>query len=53
MVGTKPLAHLSRSSDEKESYSELIKMMLGRVVVEHYVPSGIDYETKVLETNNR
>ena len=49
MVGTKPLSDLLRSNDEQNSYAELIKMMLGKVVVEHYVPSSIDYQSKVLE----
>jgi ABC-type sugar transport system ATPase subunit len=52
MIGTKSINELSYCRDEVESCAELIKMMLGKVVVEHYVPSTIDKQTKVLELKN-
>jgi ABC-type sugar transport system ATPase subunit len=48
MIGTRSVSELSFCRDEVESYAELIKMMLGKVVVEHYVPSTVDYNSKVL-----
>jgi ABC-type sugar transport system ATPase subunit len=52
MIGTKSVSELSYCRDEVESCAELIKMMLGKVVVEHYVPSRIDYDSKVLVLKN-
>ena len=49
MVATKPVSELSESGHEGRASAELIKMMLGKVVAEHYLPSRIDYSTKVLE----
>lgn len=49
MVATKAVSELSESGHEGQASAELIKMMLGKVVAEHYVPSQIDHDTKVLE----
>ena len=49
MVATKPVSELSESGDEGQASAELVKMILGKVVVEHYMPSQIDWDTKVLE----
>lgn len=49
VVGTKTV-------EEIGSRAELIRMMIGRVIVEGYVPSNVDQGTKVLEAerlNNR
>jgi len=52
MIGTESIEDLSYCRDEVESCAELIKMMLGKVVVEHYVPSTIDKTRKVLQLHN-
>lgn len=44
-IETKPMS-------EVKDRSELIKMMLGKVVREQYVPNNVDYTKKVLEVNN-
>jgi len=49
MIGTRSVSELSYCRDEVESCAELIKMMLGKVVVEHYVASTVDYNNEVLE----
>jgi ABC-type sugar transport system ATPase subunit len=49
VVGTKTTAEIA-------SRAELIRMMIGKVIVEGYIPSKVDYTTKVLEAehlNNR
>jgi ABC-type sugar transport system ATPase subunit len=48
MIGTRSIEELTNCRDEVESCAELIKMMLGKVVVEHYIPSTID-DREVLE----
>ncbi len=45
MVGTERLADISHAG-------ELVKMMLGKIVIEHYIPSKTDYSTKLLEAKN-
>jgi ABC-type sugar transport system ATPase subunit len=45
MVGTKPVKEVA-------SGGELVRMMLGKVVVEQYIPSHSDYSTKLLEAKN-
>lgn len=37
------------SIDEVNSSADLIKMMLGKVVAEHYIPSTVDTEKKVMQ----
>ncbi len=52
MIGTESIEDLSSCRDEVESCAELIKMMLGKVVAEHYVPSTIDKTRKFLQLRN-
>jgi ABC-type sugar transport system ATPase subunit len=52
MIGTRSIEELTDCRDEVESCAELIKMMLGKVVVEHYIPSTIDLAETVLELRN-
>ncbi len=53
MIGTRSIKELSTAcKDEVESCAELIKMMLGKMVVEHYIPGPVDERTKVLELKN-
>jgi ABC-type sugar transport system ATPase subunit len=49
MIGTRTIQELSSCRDEVESCAELIKMMLGKVVAERYVPGTVDTGTPVLE----
>lgn len=49
MIDTLAIAELTQSRSEAESRAELIRMMLGKVVVEHYVPSEVDRTQKVIE----
>ena len=50
MVGTRSVGEISRACrDVPEACLELVKMMLGKVVVEQYVPSAADRTSKVLE----
>jgi ABC-type sugar transport system ATPase subunit len=51
MINTLPVHELSHNGQNQASV-ELVKMMLGKVVAEHYKPSEIDYQTKVLEVQN-
>ena len=45
MVGTEGVADISNAG-------ELVKMMLGKIVVEHYIPSKTDHSTKLLEAKH-
>ena len=45
VIDTKPISQISSRND-------LIKLMLGKVIVENYIPNVIDYEDKVLEVRN-
>jgi ABC-type sugar transport system ATPase subunit len=45
VVGTKSVAEIG-------SRAELIRMMIGKVIVEGYVPSAVDRSTKVLEAEH-
>ena len=45
VIDTKPISEIS-------SRSELIRLMLGKVIVENYIPNKIDYANKVLEVEN-
>jgi ribose transport system ATP-binding protein len=49
MIGTRTIQELSSCRDEVESCAELIKMMLGKVVAERYIPGTVDRGTPVLE----
>jgi ABC-type sugar transport system ATPase subunit len=51
MINTLPVQELSHNGRSQASV-ELVKMMLGKVVAEHYKPSKIDYQTKVIEVKN-
>ena len=51
MINTLPVQELSHNGRSQASV-ELVKMMLGKVVAEHYTPSKIDYQTKVIEVKN-
>ena len=52
MIGTRAVSELAASSaSEVESCAELIRMMLGKVVAEHYLPSPVDRSQRVLELN--
>ncbi|MCP4400573.1 MAG: sugar ABC transporter ATP-binding protein [bacterium] len=45
MVGTERVAEISNAG-------ELVKMMLGKIVIEHYIPSKTDRSEKILEAKN-
>jgi ABC-type sugar transport system ATPase subunit len=50
MIGTREIGEISRACrDEVEACTELIKMMLGKVVAERYVPGQVDRGITVLE----
>lgn len=51
MINTLPVHQLEHNGRSHASV-ELVKMMLGKVVAEHYIPNQIDYDTKVLQTQN-
>ena len=51
MINTLAVEDLEQNGKGQASV-ELVKMMLGKVVAEHYTPNEIDFETKVLETQN-
>ncbi|HAX98423.1 MAG TPA: sugar ABC transporter ATP-binding protein [Candidatus Atribacteria bacterium] len=44
IVGTKNVADIDRD--------ELIRMMIGKVTVDQYIPRTVEYQNKVLEVNN-
>ncbi len=52
MIGTRTIEELSECRNQVEACAELAKMMLGKVVAEHYVPSAIDKTVKTLELQN-
>lgn len=54
MVGTKAVKELIESCDNSipNACVELVRMMLGKVVQEEYIPSVVDYSEKVLEVKN-
>jgi ABC-type sugar transport system ATPase subunit len=53
MIGTRAVSELAGScASEVESCAELIRMMLGKVVAERYVPSAVDRSQRVLELNH-
>jgi ABC-type sugar transport system ATPase subunit len=51
MINTLPVQKLENNGRSQASV-ELVKMMLGKVVAEHYIPNQIDYDIKVLQTQN-
>ncbi len=44
-IDTKPMAEVGERQD-------LIKMMIGKVIVEDYVPSDVDHDSNILEVKN-
>ncbi len=52
MIDTQSIKDLTKERTDAESRAELIRMMLGKVVVEHYVPSEIDKSKTVIELKN-
>lgn len=54
MVGTRAVPELRKACSDSvpEACTELVRMMLGKVVQEEYVPGDIDYSDKVLEVRN-
>jgi ABC-type sugar transport system ATPase subunit len=53
MIETKSVKDISKSCESvPDACLELVKLMLGKVVVETYVPSRTDYKTKLLEAKN-
>jgi ABC-type sugar transport system ATPase subunit len=51
MIKTLAVDELSRE-DQNQASVELVKMMLGKVVAEHYIPNKIDYDTKTLQAQS-
>ena len=51
MVNTLAVEELNQN-DKAQASVDLVKMMLGKVVIEHYKPNKIDYETKTLQVKN-
>jgi ABC-type sugar transport system ATPase subunit len=51
MIKTLAVQELNHNGRSQASV-ELVKMMLGKVVAEHYTPNEIDYQTKVLQAQN-
>jgi ABC-type sugar transport system ATPase subunit len=45
VIDTKPIGEI-------KSRTELIKLMLGKVIVENYIPSNIDFDNKILEVKD-
>jgi len=45
IVGSKKVSEIS-------DHSDLIKLMTGRIIADHYIPSNIDYSKKVLKIDN-
>ena len=64
MIGTKSVPEIAGFQDEAgcpdtfddetvaEACTELVRMMIGKVIVQEYVPSKSDYSTKLLEVQN-
>lgn len=51
MIETLSVRELDRKGSGEASF-ELVKMMLGKVVAEHYTPNQVDHSTKVLQARN-
>ncbi len=64
MIGTKSVPEIAGYKDEAscpetfddetvtEACTELVRMMIGKVIVQEYIPSKSDYSTKLLEVKN-
>jgi ribose transport system ATP-binding protein len=54
MIATKTVQEINKEckGDISDACLELVKMMLGRVVIESYIPSKTDYSEKILEVKN-
>ena len=54
VIATKTVPQIKRECNDStpDACLELVKMMLGRVVIESYVPSKTDYSEKLLEVKN-
>jgi ribose transport system ATP-binding protein len=54
IIATKTVQEINKEcgGDVSDACLELVKMMLGRVVIESYIPSKTDYSEKVLEVKN-
>ena len=53
MIETKSVKDISKSCESvPDACLELVKLMLGKVVVETYIPSKTDYSEKLLEAKN-
>jgi ABC-type sugar transport system ATPase subunit len=51
MINTLAVEDIEHNGNGQASV-ELVKMMLGKVIAEHYTPNEIDYQTKVLQAQN-
>jgi ABC-type sugar transport system ATPase subunit len=51
MINTLAVQELNHKGSRQASV-ELVKMMLGKVIAEHYTPNEIDYQIKVLQVQN-
>jgi ABC-type sugar transport system ATPase subunit len=54
IIATKTIKEINKEcgDDISDACLELVKMMLGRVVIESYIPSRTDYTEKLLEVRN-
>ncbi|GAK50462.1 ABC transporter-like protein [Candidatus Moduliflexus flocculans] len=54
MVGTRSVAEIADNcgGNRPEACLELVKMMLGKIVVEEYIPSQTEYAVKLLEAKD-
>ncbi len=64
MIGTKSIPEIAGYKDEAscpeifddeivtEACTELVRMMIGKLIVQEYIPSKSDYSTKLLEVKN-
>ncbi|MGA2639329.1 MAG: sugar ABC transporter ATP-binding protein [Spirochaetia bacterium] len=54
IIATKTVQEINKEckGDTSDACLELVKMMLGRVVIESYIPSKTDYSEKFLEVRN-
>lgn len=54
MIETREVAEIMKSCDESvpDACVELVRMMLGKVVVEEYIPSNTDKSVKLLQAEN-
>ena len=54
MIETKSVQEINKECKGvvSDAYHELVRMMLGKVVVETYIPSKTDFAEKILEVKN-